>query len=197
MTIVYSGEGAKGKVIVNIPVERVGVLIGSKGRIRKRIEENTNTRISVDSEAGEVTIIPREGATIINIEIARRIVEAIGYGFNAEDSLRLLDENLILDVIDLKDFFRRREDIVRIKGRIIGERGKFRRTLEEMTGVRVSIYDRYVAIIGEYEYVRIVREAIKMIISGRQHKTVLNFLRREISAVERRRITELWYERET
>ena len=197
MTIVYSGEGAKGKVIVNIPVERVGVLIGSKGRIRKRIEENTNTRISVDSEAGEVTIIPREGATIINIEIARRIVEAIGYGFNAEDSLRLLDENLILDVIDLKDFFRRREDIVRIKGRIIGERGKFRRTLEEMTGVRVSIYDRYVAIIGEYEYVRIVREAIKMIISGRQHKTVLNFLRREISAVERRRITELWYKRET
>jgi len=197
MTIVYSGEGAKGKVIVNIPVERVGVLIGSKGRIRKRIEENTNTRISVDSEAGEVTIIPREGATIINIEIARRIVEAIGYGFNAEDSLRLLDENLILDVIDLKDFFRRREDIVRIKGRLIGERGKFRRTLEEMTGVRVSIYDRYVAIIGEYEYVRIVREAIKMIISGRQHKTVLNFLRREISAVERRRITELWYKRET
>jgi len=194
MSIVYSGEGAKGRIVVNIPVERVGVLIGSKGNVKRKIEESTNTSIIVDSRTGEITIIPREGATIMSIERVKRVIEAIGYGFSAEDAMRLLDENFLLEVIDLKEYFKRREDIVRVKGRIIGEKGKFRRALEEITGVKVSIYNRYVAIMGEYEYVMIVREAIRMIILGRQHKTVLNFLRRELSTIERRKFTGLWYE---
>ena len=53
-----------------------------------------------------------------------------------------------------------------------------RRMIEEMSGARLAIGDRHVAIVGDYEQVRVAREAVEMLIRGRQHRTVYDFLRR-------------------
>ena len=80
----------------------------------------------------------------------------------------------------------------RVKGRIIGEKGKARKTIEEMTGTYISIYDNYVAIIGDFETANIAKQAIEMLIQGRQHSTVYRFLERTMFRLRRARMTELW-----
>jgi len=165
---------------LRVPVEpkRLGVLIGNKGQVKKRIEESLNVKLEVDSENSFVKIRLKEGATVIDLLRAKDIITAISYGFSPERAFRLLDESQVLDVINLKEIAKNREDMKRIKGRIIGKEGKARTMIEDLTGAYISVYDKYVAIIGDYEQVRVAREAVMMLIRGKQHRTVYNFLRR-------------------
>ena len=179
-------DGLKGKLRITVSPDRIGVLIGSKGNVKKMVEEDLNVKINVDSTTGVVEIEPKPGADITRVLKARDFVRAIAYGFSPKRALRLLDEMQTLEVIDLKEFYRRREDLVRVKGRIIGESGKARRMIEEMAGAGISIYDHYVAIIGDFEQARIAREAVLMLINGRQHRTVYNFLKAKNAELKRR-----------
>ena len=174
--------------------DRIGPLIGGKGEVKKEIEAKLKVKLKVDSKLGEVEIIPKEGATLNELMKAKNVVMAINYGFNPEYALKLIEDDIFLDVIDLSEYAKSRNDLIRIKGRIIGERGKFWKLLEEMTGVNLTVYDKYVAVIGDYEAVRVAREALMMIIEGRQHRTVINYLKREVGELKRRRL-ELWERR--
>jgi len=188
--LVNRGGKVVGALTIPLNPDRVGVLIGEGGRVKKRIEESTKTRIRIDTRALEAVIQPTEESSLSDVYKAKRIVEAINYGFSPERALRLLEDDQFLEVIDLKEYAKRRENLVRIKGRIIGERGKFWKTLEEMSGAYVSVYDRFVAIIGDFNQLRIVKTAIQMIIDGRQHRTVINYLKREVSDLKKK--LQLW-----
>ena len=190
MGLVNRAGRVVGTLTIPLNPDRVGVLIGEGGRVRKRIEESTKTRIRIDTRALEAVIQPTEESSLSDVYKAKRIVEAINYGFSPERALRLLEDDQFLEVIDLKEYAKRRENLVRIKGRIIGERGKFWKTLEEMSGAYVSVYDRFVAIIGDFNQLRIVKTAIQMIIDGRQHRTVINYLKREVSDLKKK--LQLW-----
>lgn len=175
---------------LRVPIEpkRLGVLIGNKGQVKKRIEESLNVKLEVDSENSYVKIKLKEGASIIDLLKAKDIITSISCGFSPERAFRLLDESQILDVINLKELAKNREDMKRIKGRIIGKEGKARGMIEDLTGAYISIYDKYVAIIGDYEQVRVAHEAIMMLIRGKQHRTVYNFLRRWRTSIKRARL---------
>ncbi|RLE87097.1 MAG: RNA-processing protein, partial [Thermoprotei archaeon] len=80
----------------------------------------------------------------------------------------------------------------RVKARIIGEHGKARKTLEEMTGTYISVKESYVAIIGSYEHANVAREAIEMLIRGQRHSSVYRFLERAMREIKRRETLELW-----
>jgi ribosomal RNA assembly protein len=43
-------------LFVRIPEDRIGVLIGTGGATKRRLEEKTATRIEVDPAEGEVTV---------------------------------------------------------------------------------------------------------------------------------------------
>ncbi len=177
-----------------LPLDRIGVLIGEGGRVKEEIMRRTGTRLVVDSTTGTVVIEPASPHTsALNLMKARDIVRAIAYGFSPERAFRLLDEDQILIVIDLKHYVGDKPNhLQRIKGRIIGEEGKARRTIEEVTGTYISIYRDYIAIIGDYESANIAKEAIEMLIQGRQHSTVYRFLERKMFLEKRRRMRELW-----
>ncbi|MEM3541890.1 MAG: RNA-processing protein, partial [Candidatus Methanomethylicia archaeon] len=81
--------------------------------------------------------------------------------------------------------------LMRVKGRIIGENGKTRKIIEEYTDTYLSIYSNYVAVIGSYENVMIVRRAIEMLASGKPHSSVYNFLDREKRMLKKFEF-ELW-----
>ncbi|MEM0026681.1 MAG: KH domain-containing protein [Ignisphaera sp.] len=182
------------RLYVRIPLERIGVLIGRNGEILKRLMEQTRTRISVDEVNGTTIIEPQSPQTkVLDLMKARDIVLAIGYGFSPERAFRLLNEDQILVVIDLKQYVKPTENhLTRVKGRLIGEEGKARKNLEEMTGTDISIYDDYVAIIGDYESVNIAREAVLMLIEGRQHSTVYKYVDKAMRQVRRSRMVTLW-----
>jgi len=196
------GEGGRfilgvTRLYEKLPLDRIGVLIGHDGRVKEEIMKRTNTRITIDSKTGTVIIEPASpSTTALQLMKARDIVRAIAYGFSPERAFRLLDEDQILIIIDLRQYVGDRPNhLQRVKGRIIGEEGKARRTIEEVTGTYISIYRDYVAIIGDYESANIAKEAIEMLVQGRQHSTVYRFLEREMYLEKRRRMRELWRKR--
>jgi len=185
------------RLYLKVPLDRIGVLIGEGGKVKREIEKRTRTRIHVSSSDGTVVIEPEApDVSPYNLLKAQEVVKAIGLGFNPDKALRLLGEDQVLMVIDLKQYIGDSPNhLARIKGRIIGERGKARRTIEEMTGTYISIYDTFVAIIGDYESANVAREAIEMLIQGRQHSTVYKYIDKVMYGIKRRRLTDLWVKR--
>jgi len=177
-----------------IPHDRIGVILGREGATKTEIEQAFKVKLTVNSESGTIEVTPSEDnddpSTILR---ARDVVTAVGRGFSPERAMTLIDDDMVLDVIDLRELFGKNEsDINRIKGRVIGSEGKMRRLLEEMTDAKVSVYGATIAMIGEFEAVSAARQAIEMLIKGKQHSSVYKYLRRIKSESKKRKTLELW-----
>jgi len=163
---------------VKVPKERIAVVIGKHGEIKRYLEKETKTKITVDSKTGEVIIesTPKTDDPLA-VWKARDVILAIGRGFSPERAKRLLKDGQLIEIIDISQFTgRSKNSLRRVKGRIIGENGKTRKIIEETTGVSLSIYGRTVTLIGDYEWIRVAKKAIMMLIEGAPHGTVYKFL---------------------
>ncbi len=180
---------------VKIPDERIGVLIGSLGLAKKKVESMCHVRLIVNSELGNIDIIGNRNLDDPTFILkAQNIIMAIGRGFSPEKAFKLLDDEVYLHIVDLREFIgKSRNDLERLKGRIIGREGKTRKILEETTNTNVSIYGHTVSIIGKMEELEIAKEAISKFLSGCQHKTVYNFLWRRRYELKKERL-KLWEE---
>lgn len=174
---------------VRIPAGRVAVLIGSRGRTKAAIEKACSVSLDIDSSDGSVTVVSKAGGggaaaaagsaapgaapDPIDPFKAAEIVAAIGRGFAPERAMALLGEDRALHVIDLREFAGKSpSQIGRIKGRIIGERGRARRSMESLTGASISVYGRTVAVIGSAASLKMAVEAISSLSSGSMHGAV-------------------------
>ncbi|MBN2014089.1 MAG: RNA-processing protein [Candidatus Altiarchaeota archaeon] len=155
---------------LRIPEDRVAVLIGTHGEVKKRIEKETNTKITI--EDGNVSIDGED----IGLLTARDIALAIGRGFSPEIAFRLLNEDNVLEIMPLMDFLRSERELARKKGRIIGRKGKTRAFIEGITHTNISVYGKSVGVIGGYDNVQVAKEAIIRLIKGARHSVVYQFL---------------------
>jgi ribosomal RNA assembly protein len=163
---------------VRIPIERVGAVIGKEGGTKRFLENEMGVKLSFDSKEGVVTV-KAESALKTDPFSATRVIEAIGRGFSPQRARLLLDEGTALEVIDLRDYAGRSvNSLARIRGRVIGLKGKSRRVIEELTACHLSVYGRTVAIIGEADEVQLASGAVRSLASGSQHKTVYNSLQK-------------------
>ncbi len=178
---------------VKIPRERIGVLIGPKGKVKQQIEEALRVKLDVDSATGGVTIyLGEDSEDPSGIFRAKELVLAIGRGFSPERAFRLFDEEAVLQLIDLRDIVGKSEsDMKRLKGRVIGREGKTRRTIEELTETDIAVYGHTIGIIGSPENVQTAREAVMMLLKGSQHNTVYRFLHRKRREMKRKML-EIW-----
>ncbi len=168
---------------LKINKDRVAVLIGKEGSIKKEIEESTKTQIKVDSKEGDVFI---KGADGLGIYTATNIVRAISRGFNPEIAMQLLKPDFIFEVLDLTDYAgKSKSNLERIKGRIIGKDGKTRRILEQLTETSVSVYGKTAAVIGDTTYAYSCRSAIDSIARGSSHSTVYKWLEKKRTEMKR------------
>lgn len=178
---------------MKIPQDRLGAVIGEDGKVRMEIERLTETRVTVDTTNGGAIIEQTEEASSpLGLIKAQEIVKAIAIGFSPERAFRLADENQILLVIDLKEFAHTDSHLERIKGRLIGEKGKTRRIIEETTGCYINIGEKEVGVIGGYDEVEAARQAIMMLIEGRPHSVVYKYLEKEARRLRKREMTGLW-----
>ncbi len=182
------------RLYTRVPQDRLGVLIGEMGKVKRELERRTETRITIDSTTGMIIIEPvSPDVPPIMLLKALDFIKAVAHGFSPERAWRAIEEDQVLVIIDLKQYVGDHPNhLARIKGRIIGERGKIRRALEEMTGTYISVSKNTVTIIGDYESSSIAREAIEMIIQGRQYRTVFLFIDRNMRRLKRERLTKLW-----
>lgn len=185
---------AKANTFVRIPKERIGVVIGPEGTTKKNIEEKLMVELEIDSDAGDVNITLSEKATDPSTLFrAKDVVTALGRGFSPEHAFRLVrDEDVALELVDLRGVFGKSEsDLKRVKGRIIGQNGKTRRIIEELTDANVAVYGHTVGIIGTLDQVEIAKEAIQMLVKGSMHSTVYRFLHRKRRELKKKKL-EIW-----
>ncbi|MDT7890173.1 MAG: KH domain-containing protein [Desulfurococcales archaeon] len=177
------------RVTTKIPLDRVGVIIGGGGSIIEMLRRRLDVSIKVDSSTGAVVVEPASPSTpVSNLLKAKEFVDAIGYGFSPDRAERVLDEDQVLVIIDLKSYVGDSENhLKRVKGRIIGEGGRARRNLEEITNTYISVGEAEVAIIGGFEEAEVARQAIQMLIEGRQHTTVYKYAERMMAGIRRRK----------
>ena len=183
------------RTFTRIPRDRIGVVIGPKGRVRVSLEKRFQVELIVESDTGNVDIIlAPDHNDVTTIFTVRNIIQAIGRGFSPERAMILANDEHDILIIDLEEHVGNSKNAQnRVKGRIIGKGGKSRALLEELTETYVSIYGGTVAVIGPYENLPIAKESIMMLINGAFHKTVWNHL----YAYRRKMKKEkgvLWYE---
>jgi len=163
---------------VRIPQDRIGVLIGRNGIIKEDIEKKSESRIEVDSTEGEVYIEGIEGGDPLKALRVADVIKAIGRGFSPENAFTLLDDDFLLfDVISIDNFTSK--TLKRVKGRVIGRNGRTRRVIENIAGVKISVYGKTIGIIGYSHQIRTAHDAIEMLINGSPHSAVYSFLERK------------------
>jgi len=182
------------KFYLIIPQERVPVLRGHKDATLKEIMQRTKTSITVE-DGGRVIIEPTEESTPISMMKARDIIRAIGLGFSPDVALALLSDDMVIDIVDVKDFMldhHNEKALRRMLGRVIGKKGKAKRNIEEIADVHLSIFDGKVAIIGSYENVEAAKKAISELLEGKMHATVYRHLENTMRTIKRKSMLDYW-----
>lgn len=177
---------------IRVPTDRIGVIVGRNGKVRKRIEQLTNVKLDIDSEGAVTISSSSQSEDPVLAWKARDIVRAIARGFSPKNALSLVDEDMLLVVISLREAVGTSPNqLKRVSGRIIGENGRTRRVIEEVTETKITIYGRTVSIIGMNPGLDYARRAVDMLISGAPHSAVysrLERMRRDMN----RQSAELW-----
>jgi len=157
-------------MFVRIPADRVGVLLGKEGATKKTIEKATSCSITLEENDAIV-----EGNAVDEVRAAD-IVKAIGRGFTPKQAMQLMDDGTELVVISLEG--QTDNTVKRLMARVIGQEGKSRKYIERMTGAKVVVKGKTVAIIGGFEEARVARKAVDMLIEGRTHAYVWKMMGR-------------------
>lgn len=183
------------RTYLKIPHERVGVLIGPKGKVKRRIEGSFGVTLNIESESGSVEVALNSGSKDASVILTvQNIVKAIGRGFSPRRAEMLAKEDYNLHIIDLCDYVGDSKNaIARVRGRIIGKNGRSRTLIEELTNTMISVYGDTVAVIGNVENLGVADEAVMKLVKGAFHKTVWNFLYAYRRKMKKER-GELWYE---
>ncbi len=158
---------------LKIPKERVAVLIGKDGEVKAQIETETKTAIKIDSKEGDIFV---SGEDALGLYAAREVIIAIGRGFNPELAMLLLKQDYVFEIINLTEYSRSKDAMLRLKGRVIGKEGKSRRLIEELTEAYVSVYGKTIGIIGLAENGYAAKHAVESLLSGAPHSTVYKWL---------------------
>ncbi len=172
---------------IKIPKERIPVVIGTKGSTKKHLEEEMNVKLKIDSHEGDITII---GKDPLKLYTAKEVIKAIGRGFSPENALDLLKQDYNLELIDIRDYAHTKNALIQKRGRVIGEKGRSRKTIEKLTDTKISVYGKTVGIIGRLEDTMTARRAVESLLGQAQHSTVYRMLERK--RAEQKRREALW-----
>jgi ribosomal RNA assembly protein len=182
--------------IVKVPRDRIGVIIGKNGKVKGEIQDKCNVMIEIDSKTGDAIISSHSKELSAEMEPfkAVELVTAISKGFSPRRAYRLIEgDDHTFQLIDLRDYAGKSSNSMeRIKGRIIGEEGKSRRTIEDLTGAYISVYGHTVGLIGKSDQIKIASDAVTMLSKGKSHKNVYNMLQeaRRKAKMDRMRLWE-------
>ncbi len=141
----------------------------------KALSEHLKCKITLDDN--QVTL---EGEAYDEFN-ARNVITAFGRGFELDKAYKLLNEDYYLRQINLKDILRSREQIIRVKARIIGTEGKAKEYMESVSGADIAVLGSNISIIGKIDDIRAAEAAIKILIGGGTHRTAYKIMEKEKS----------------
>lgn len=144
----------------------------------KRVGEVIKHKRKLEKELG-VRIVVKERKVIIKGDAieeydASCIFEAIDFGFSVAKALLLKDEDYVFKVIHIKDYTKR--NLKDVKARLIGTRGKAKKTISEITDCAVVIGEGEVGVIGRHDCAGDAETAIVNIIKGSKQSNMYRYL---------------------
>ena len=136
---------------------------------RKKLEEILN-----------VIIIHRGTEVYIDGEpedeyVAEKVINALNFGFPFSVAIEIKKEDLMFEVLNIKHYTNQK-NLARVRGRIIGAKGKTIKIISELSNCYLEIKDNKVGIIGEPEFIKNAQEAIISIAKGTKQANVYNYL---------------------
>ncbi|MHA2392964.1 MAG: KH domain-containing protein [Promethearchaeota archaeon] len=181
---------------MKIGKNRIAVLIGKDGKIKKEIEKLLGVRINLDSKTGDCEIFPKvddPNYMPLNVFTAQKIVNAVNRGFNPVKAMKLLEDDFDLEVFNLLSILGKSDKrIKRVKGRIIGRGGEMRKAIERFAESFISVYGKNVSVIADYDNLQIARKAITMLINGMPHHVVLKFLESKYNEKKKEQFRQIY-----
>jgi ribosomal RNA assembly protein len=167
-------------VHVRIPEERIPVLIGTGGAVKRALESRSGATVEIDPEDQTIRISAPPGGDPIGVLKARDVAVAVGRGFSPERAFRLLREDTYLAVVSMKEASGKqtKEAMRRLRARLIGTSGRARSRMEELSGCSLSIYGASVALIGTAEQLERGTRGVQMLLRGSEHSSVFGYLNR-------------------
>ncbi len=174
---------------LKIPKQRIAILVGKKGIVKKRIEELTDTKIKINSKEGDIFV---KGKDNLKLYSCQTIIKAIGRGFNPEKAQLLLRADYAFEIINIHDYAKTHADLIRLRGRVIGKKGKSRKTIEALTNCFISVYGKTISIIGLAEDVALCVRAIEKLLRGAPHSKVYSWLEKKRAEFKKAALLEKW-----
>ena len=101
--------------------------------------------------------------------IARNVIYAFGRGFEMDVASKLSEDDYYFNSIDLGQVLSDKR-LKQVKARIIGEEGRTKRYIEEVSGSKLSVYGDTVSLIGTIDEINEAETALNTLIEGGTHR---------------------------
>lgn len=146
-------------------VDKLPRITKNRRKLEKKLE------VTITNRGREVSI---EGKPE-NEYVALKVVGALDFGFPFSVALLIKERDYMFEVISIKEHTKKK-NLERIRGRIIGTKGKTLKTLSELTKCYFEIKDNKVGIVGDPEYVQNAQNGIISLIKGAKQSNVYSSL---------------------
>jgi len=163
-----------------IYIENIAEILKNKPRLEREL------KVKINNQGKNFSIL----GIAENEYLALKVFEAIGLGFSVEKALRLKDETMLLQTVNIKSITKR-NDLERIRARIIGTHGKTIGNLSKLSQCQLSLKDNNIGIIGNAENIDEGILAVKSMIHGSKQSNVYSRLEKE---TKKRREDPIYYE---
>ncbi|MBI5804321.1 hypothetical protein HY450_03690 [Candidatus Pacearchaeota archaeon] len=137
---------------------------------KDELEKKLNVKIKFIKGGVEV-----EGSSLDEY-VASIVFDAINFGFSVKKALILKDEEKMFRKVHIREHTKR--NLKDIRGRVIGTKGKTRRTISEIAGCEIIVGESEIGIIGDAESVLEAETAIINIIRGAKQANAYKYLQK-------------------
>ncbi len=150
---------------VYIPKERLKKLRQDRELV-SRVEKLCRVKIGIDMENDFVEV----RGEAYEEYTAKNIVYAFGRGFEMELACKLFDMDYYFSSINLDEALSNDKRIKQVKARVIGESGRTKTYIEQVSGAKISVYGNTVSFIGRIEEINEAETAVNTLIDGGTHR---------------------------
>jgi ribosomal RNA assembly protein len=151
--------------MIKLICEKIRRIINAKKILEKEL------KVKLENRGKELTITGKPEKEYF----AGKIIEAINFGFEVNIALMIKEEDLIFEILNIKDYTKR-GDLERIRGRLIGRQGGTKKALMQLTECFIEINENKVGIIGYPEKIQLAHTAITSLIKGAKQANVYAYL---------------------
>lgn len=148
----------------SIPAKKLGEV----RRMKSELEKKLNVKITIRGRT-----VSFKGSSLDEYE-ASLVFDAIRFGFSVRKALLLKEEDMTFRVVHIKEHTKR--NLKDINSRIIGTRGKTRKTISKISGSEMVIREGEVGVISDSESIDEVTTAIISIIKGSKQSNMYKYL---------------------